>query len=460
MIKLHSLRATKFKQLDDVALQFPSRGSVLIQGLNEAGKSTLFESLFFGLFGKALVTEEPNRLEDLINYQSPRALVQLTFSTDGASFSVSRALNRGKSNAAVLEIEYAGGKRETVTSLTHVNRRIVDELGLDGEAVLNSCFVEQKKLEKLESMTAQQRRDTLLRLLNLDRLTTLEAQYKPSSDDDYQLQQLRDRLKLAEIQRELPPALERLRGVEAELLLLTGTRLQRELAQLADFTAAEQHKQAALQIAHGRLSQDLAEVERLKAIRDLASSAGKTLLAIEDDRAESERLQLELAQLQLEAARLPELEADLSRLEALAIDVAELDLLDQAQAQRQRQLQTLAEAAERLQRLQASAAERQEALASVESELTAAQAEVEHAETLDRQSRRAELLRGWLQVREVALIAQESERELGHLRQELFEVEQQVAEGEADRRLKRRTAFGMGFAACLVLALAAGLLGT
>src|SRR6266568_4579694 len=291
MIRLHSLRAAKFKQLDDVALQFPSRGSVLIQGLNEAGKSTLFESVFFALFGKALVTEEPNRLDDLIHFQSPRAMVKLAFSTDGAEFVVSRTLNRGKSNTAVLDVEYSGGKRETVTNLTSVNKRIVDELGLDGEALLNSCFVEQKKLEKLESMTAQARRDTLLRLLNLDRLAALEAQYKPSPSDDYQLQQLRDRLKLAEIQRDLPPAIQRLSSIEAEARALAAARLQRELAQLRQSVSAEEQSQGELQSEAARIAERLVEVEQLKTVRDLAQNAGTMLLAIEEDEPEIQRLQ-------------------------------------------------------------------------------------------------------------------------------------------------------------------------
>src|SRR5205814_1546068 len=142
----------------------------------------------FALFGKGLVTEDNSgKLDDLINYQSPRALVKLAFSTDDATFAVSRSLNRGKPNTAVLDVDYAGGKHETVTNLSAVNKRIAEELRLDGEALLNSCFVEQKKLEKLEGMNAQQRRDTLLRLLNLDKLSLLEAQYKPSSSDDFQL---------------------------------------------------------------------------------------------------------------------------------------------------------------------------------------------------------------------------------------------------------------------------------
>ena len=42
MITLKRLKAHNFKGLTDVDLTFPDRGSILIEGHNEAGKSTLF----------------------------------------------------------------------------------------------------------------------------------------------------------------------------------------------------------------------------------------------------------------------------------------------------------------------------------------------------------------------------------------------------------------------------------
>ena len=457
MIRLLSLRAAKFKQLDDVALAFPQRGSVLIQGLNEAGKSTLFESVFFALFGKALVTEEPNRLDDLINYQSSRAMVKLAFATDGASFAISRTINRGKPNTAVLEVDYAGGKREIVTNLTAANRRIEAELGLDADALLNSCFVEQKKLEKLESMTAQQRRDTLLRLLNLDRLAALEARYKPSSADDFQLQQLRDRLKLAEIQRDLPLSTARLGAVDSELRLLAGVTLRWEIARLRESIAAQQQRQAELEREGQRLASTLAEVKHLETVRDLARAAGEGLLAKEEDRAETERLQREQAALQAAAGRLPELEAELGRLDRLAAGLAELATLDEAQAGRRRELARLAEAAQRVQRLRDTLAERRQSLETVAAELAGVRIEVARAEASERRARQAELLLGWLQIREVAAIAEEGERELGLLRHELSALDQRVAEHASDRHVKQWTAFGLAVAALLAVGLAAGL---
>ncbi|MBV8087667.1 MAG: AAA family ATPase [Chloroflexi bacterium] len=459
MIKLRQLRAAKFKQLDDVALSFPERGSVLIQGLNEAGKSTLFESVFFALFGKGLVTEDnAGKLDDLINYQSPRALVQLSFTTDGASFIVQRGLNRGKANTATLDVEYANGKRETVTNLTAVNRRIMDELGLDGEALLNSCFVEQKKLEKLESMTAQQRRDTLLRLLNLDKLSLLEMQYKPANADEYQLQQLRNKLKLAEIQRDLPGAVHDLSGVEAELRLIQAVRLRLQLAALQAEVVGERERQALLESDAERLSKALDEVEHVKEVRDLARTAGEMLLTIGDETAEIERLEAELGQLQGQAERLPALQAEVGRLEQLAHTLAELSAREEQQADRRRSLERLAEAVERLGTLRAGVEERQALLSSLRAEIAEAQAEVEAAEEGQRRSRQAGLLRGWLQIREVALLAQESELELGQLRQEVFELEQEAAERVADRRAKGRAAIAFGAGAVFVVAAALALL--
>ena len=54
MILLRSLSVPAFKHLRDVELAFPRAGSVLIEGPNESGKSTLFEAIYFALYGAAL----------------------------------------------------------------------------------------------------------------------------------------------------------------------------------------------------------------------------------------------------------------------------------------------------------------------------------------------------------------------------------------------------------------------
>ncbi len=463
MIKLISLRAAKFKQLDDVQLAFPERGSVLVQGANEAGKSTLFESVFFALFGKALVTEDnAGKLDDLIHYESPRAVVRLAFSTDRATFQVSRSLNRGKANNAVLEIRYAGGKSETVTNLSAVNRRIVEELGLDGEALLNSCFVEQKKLEKLESMNAQQRRETLLRLLNLDRLSALEGQYKPASSDEYELQRQRDRLRLAEVQRDLPATGQRIEVVDRELRLIHGARLRAQVEELDRGVAAEQRDQEALREQESGLSAALAEVEGLKQVRDLARVAGETLVGIRQEEDELTRLDSEIQALRQDAARCPELQRKLSSLEAQAEEMAGIAAAEQRLVEERHRLERLDSAVTRAAELRQTLAERRQTLAAIETQLADARQDVEQADRIERQGRLAELLRSWLQIREVAHIAAEGQARLEALQSEASDLDANAAAHALAHTSSQRTAIGLTAATLValvggILALATGL---
>src|SRR5438093_4037724 len=56
VILIERLAAHNFKQLRDVDLTIPASCQVLIEGLNEAGKSTFFEAVHFALYGRGLVT--------------------------------------------------------------------------------------------------------------------------------------------------------------------------------------------------------------------------------------------------------------------------------------------------------------------------------------------------------------------------------------------------------------------
>ena len=56
MITLERIEVKNLKSLRDLTLNFPTSGAILVEGLNESGKSTLFESIYFGLYGQPIVT--------------------------------------------------------------------------------------------------------------------------------------------------------------------------------------------------------------------------------------------------------------------------------------------------------------------------------------------------------------------------------------------------------------------
>jgi DNA repair protein SbcC/Rad50 len=221
MIRLKRFYAHDFKQLREFELHFPEAGRILVQGRNEAGKSTLFEAVFFALFGQALATESAGRpnLDDLIGYEKNKARVELDLAVRERLFRITRTLNRGKPN--VWELEIADGDRiEEIRGNRSVNDRLVSEFGFDAEALLNTCFVEQKKLEKLEGLNKNKREESLSKLLNLERLLDLEERLRIRSEDEKMRARLAKRLELAQAQHDLPSAEKDLTQAETQLKMI------------------------------------------------------------------------------------------------------------------------------------------------------------------------------------------------------------------------------------------------
>ncbi|RIL12622.1 hypothetical protein DCC79_00830 [bacterium] len=248
MIHIRRVTAHNFKQLVDVDLALPPRGRFLVQGLNEAGKSTLFEAIFFALFGQPLATESAGgKLDDVIRYGAEEAYVALDLClADGRWMRVTRRVRRGRPNVWELDLGAPDGGIEEIRSNRTVNTRVESELGFDGEALLNTCFVEQKKLEKLEGMTLSGRQESLMKLLNLDRLLEVGERLRVRPADRQQLERLRARADLAALQAERPSLETRFaaarRALEQAAVADGIARLRSDLdglaATLADLAAA------------------------------------------------------------------------------------------------------------------------------------------------------------------------------------------------------------------------------
>ncbi len=197
MILLHRLRTLNFKQLVDVTLIFPNSGTVLIEGHNEAGKSSLFEAVYFALYGKPLISDRDFRLEHLRTYGAEELMVELDFTLAGRPYSVSRRL-RGQQRAS-LTLQKEDGSTETINTLSEVNRRLVEELGVTAESLLNTCFVEQKRLDRLEGQDAKERQITINELLNLRVLTQLQAEFRVPREDLDCVRTLKGRVGVAQL---------------------------------------------------------------------------------------------------------------------------------------------------------------------------------------------------------------------------------------------------------------------
>jgi len=360
MIILKYLRANNFKSLRSVQLHFPERGSVLIEGQNEAGKSTLFEAVYVALYGKPLVGEETvARQDEVIQHGQTSALVQLAFNVGQQALTVTRHFERGKTQQATLKIQRPGTPEEVIQRARAVNDRVLKELGnLDGDSLRNSCFVEQKELGRIEDLVPADRERAVQKLLGLDRLTRMMDELKFKREQRVELELAELRLQLAQLQAEGEAAAAR----ETELAeRLDAVKIAGHVWRLGGLAVHQAELEAALdacalRVQHAR--DRLTRCEELKQQIESCDQASQRLMAIDHARGELRRSGEELARLErIELVELPAARAYMSDVSIAAEAVAQTlqaRLLVQqaktAQSEAQRQLVELEQAEEEQQR--------------------------------------------------------------------------------------------------------------
>ncbi len=207
MILLRRLRVHALKHLRDIDIWFPRHGSVLVEGHNESGKSTLFEAIYFALYGAPLVGEEASpSLAALIPHGEDTALVGLTLLAGDTELEIRRELKvsagKRQRHEAKLVVRHADGRREELHTVAAVNARILQELhGLDGNALRNSCLMEQQALDRIEALSRDAREDAIARLLGLDVLRRAARDLQPTRAQEASLDVLRAYLEVAQSQR-------------------------------------------------------------------------------------------------------------------------------------------------------------------------------------------------------------------------------------------------------------------
>lgn len=366
MIRLQRFYANNFKQLQEIELRFPPHGRVLVQGKNEAGKSTLFEAIFFALFGSALATESGARaLDDLIRYDYEKARVELDLAAGDRLFKITRSIVRGKTNVWELDV-VRGEQVDEIRGNLNVNKRLVAELGFDGDALLNTCFVEQKKLEKLEGLSKAKREESLARLLNLDALVALEGDLKVRAEDRQELERLKKRMELAEIQAELPTLQTQLARTESELRII---ELRAAAAGAAEELRAVRQLDAAIRTLADQRDAIGRRIERIDALKTGMQSVKEARdaadHAIENARG-IEQLKNDQTEAQRAAAQVPALQARLAALRRLAHLLERLEQVKAACEDNSRRAGAIAAVEARLAELRALAAQEEQALALVE----------------------------------------------------------------------------------------------
>ncbi len=297
MFKIKSLKVSGFKRLDlPERLEFPD-GRLLIHGRNESGKSTVLEAINYALYGNPLRPTKRASNEDIINYGRREAVVELEFSIDDNVYMVRREIRKQGVNTHVLSERRADGGLNRVTSgARDVNDHILEILhGIDSDALLNSCLVEQKELGKLEASTKQERIKAMSSLLNLEAFV----------DARDSLRKDRRELELTHSQ--------------------TGLRLQEAKKAAEDYDAAENRKREAenrqreIENEQSVVAESLTHLntllEALTEMRELKTSIDENTARLEGQEEKREQIKASLERAEKAEAAIRELEKELPEAE-------------------------------------------------------------------------------------------------------------------------------------------------
>ncbi|HVM55456.1 MAG TPA: SMC family ATPase, partial [Acidimicrobiales bacterium] len=144
---------------DELDLPIPG-GLVGIYGVNGAGKSALVESVRWSLWGKARTPKDEIRTSGV----NTDCVTEVTFEHEGHLYLVRRMLT-GQNSTQKAEVHWNGS--QVAEGVTDVRRYMESVLGMDDQSFRASVFAEQKQVSAFSDVTADKRRELVLRLLGI-----------------------------------------------------------------------------------------------------------------------------------------------------------------------------------------------------------------------------------------------------------------------------------------------------
>ena len=173
------LELQNYRKFRKAAIEFPD-GVIGVIGPNGTGKSTLIEAISWALYGN---DAQRTRKEDVrwIGAQpTEECSVTLEFDLEDDRYRVRRQM-RGSSLSMKVSLEingqlHADGDRA-------VNQAISERLGMDYRAFFISVFARQKDLDALSVLPPRERRQLILRMLDIDVLDRIITSVRSDRKD-------------------------------------------------------------------------------------------------------------------------------------------------------------------------------------------------------------------------------------------------------------------------------------
>lgn len=158
-------------------LGFPKSGRIGVFGPNESGKSTLFESVMFALYGPKGGRGAGESKEDLITWGKEKAKVSLTFEVGDKQYLVERTITRsGRRESAYFgrlldEATRTCDESTIIKNGTEATEKIVNITKMDRKSFTKLVFIMQKDLDALKGISKGDRETLLNNVIGIEDFT-------------------------------------------------------------------------------------------------------------------------------------------------------------------------------------------------------------------------------------------------------------------------------------------------
>jgi exonuclease SbcC len=141
---IHSIRAVNVLKYAELSLDdLPAEGLIAVSGPNESGKSTIGETLCFGLFGRTF-SLGPAQLAKIVRWGANDCSVSVRFTINGQGYELSRFLDRDGNHSARLT---RNGEQEPMArGADGVNEKVRDLLGYEFAEFVESFYLAQREI--------------------------------------------------------------------------------------------------------------------------------------------------------------------------------------------------------------------------------------------------------------------------------------------------------------------------
>ncbi len=167
---IKNIEVTGFRGIKGpLELDFPD-GIIGIFGENESGKTTLMDSIFFGLYGLPIgkAKNEKDSKQYQVTWGFKKAKIKINFTVGNENYLIEREITKASHKCSLKLLKNSGNEELISSSITEINNQMAELTGMDRSSFSKLVYIRQKDLDSLSELQKTDREAMLNKVMGID----------------------------------------------------------------------------------------------------------------------------------------------------------------------------------------------------------------------------------------------------------------------------------------------------